>query len=468
MIKNISQNEAEFLKMLHEEPELVNTLNFIRKNGLNEIIGLANRLTNIAPIGSEDKVEYLSDLLQYVEAMIHGDDISKLYSNITLETYAQTALSKLIQDSHRQELDTYQKAKNDLLEGISQLQARQQELLAQNSECETINADLQGKVSELSEKWSDLQKQIDEGKDRIRQILEDEKSLESIISSGKDSIDKELEQYREQSTKNLDREIQAKRAELEELEAKKEEVKQTLSDFQGRLSDVLGGQRNEVVVTWQNIRANDPIYNTNSDTIESYIDSLKSEYIDKMHCSEQECDRVFEQKCPGLKKFIEVLKEFTCSSYTSLRSIISLSNNRGYSEVNFKAKFLETTLKNFKFPNYREQEVGSPVTFQQQGMSGNLQQMLENFYWQKKAAEAIAAQKIAEAELMAVINIFKGAISPDYDFSISDQARRAITNREIAKFLEGVQAQLEEASKTSTVEKTSIDVGNLGDEENEH
>ena len=203
MIKNISPNEAEFLKMLQEKPELVNALNFIRKNGLNEIIRLANRLTNIAPIGSEGKVEYLSDLLQYVEAMIHGDNISKLYSNITLGTYAQTALSKLIQDSHKQELDTYQKAKNDLLEGISQLQARQQELLAQNSECETINADLQGKVSELSEKWSDLQKQIDEGKD---------------------SIDKELAEYREQSTKDLDREIQAKRAELAELEAKNEEA----------------------------------------------------------------------------------------------------------------------------------------------------------------------------------------------------------------------------------------------------
>ena len=42
MIKNISPNEAEFLKMLQEEPELVNALNFIRKNGLNEIIRLAN------------------------------------------------------------------------------------------------------------------------------------------------------------------------------------------------------------------------------------------------------------------------------------------------------------------------------------------------------------------------------------------------------------------------------------------
>ena len=108
------------------------------------------------------------------------------------------------------------------------------------------------------------------------------------------------------------------------------------------------------------------------------------------------------------------------------------------------------------------------MDFQPQGISGNLQQMLENFYWQKKAAEAIAAQKIAEAELLAVVSIFKGAISPDYDFSISDQARSAITNREIAKFLEGVQAQLEEASKNSTVETSSIGVGNLGDEENEH
>lgn len=463
MIKNISPNEAEFLKMLQEEPELVNALNFIRKNGLNEIIRLANRLTNIAPIGSEDKVEYLSDLLQYVEAMIHGDDISKLYSNITLGTYAQTALSKLIQGSHKQELDTYQKAKNDLLEGISQLQARQQELLAQNSECETINADLQGKVSELSEKWSDLQKQIDEGKDRIRQILEDEKSLESIISSGKDSIDKELAEYREQSTKNLDREIQAKRAELAELEAKNEEAKQTLLDFKGKLANVISGQSSKIVVTWQAIHEDDPIYNTNSLTIEAYINSLKSEYIEKMHCSEQECDRIFEQKCPGLKEFIKIVKKFSSTNETasSVRTIISCTWS-GY------AQYLENLLKIFKFPKYIEKGLDSLVDFQPQGISGNLQQMLENFYWQKKAAEAIAAQKIAEAELLAVVSIFKGAISPDYDFSISDQARSAITNREIAKFLEGVQAQLEEASKNSTVETPSIGVGNLGDEENEH
>ena len=442
MIKNISPNEAEFLKMLQEEPELVNTLNFIRKNGLNEIIRLANRLTNIAPIGSEDKVEYLSDLLQYVEAMIRGDDISKLYSNITLGTYAQTALSKLIQGSHKQELDTYQKAKNDLLEGISQLQARQQELLAQNSECETINADLQGKVSELSEKWSDLQKQIDEGKD---------------------SIDKELAEYREQSTKNLDREIQAKRAELAELEAKNEEAKQTLLDFKGKLANVISGQSSKIVVTWQAIHEDDPIYNTNSLTIEAYINSLKSEYIEKMHCSEQECDRIFEQKCPGLKEFIKIVKKFSSTNETasSVRTIISCTWS-GY------AQYPENLLKIFKFPKYIEKGLDSLVDFQPQGISGNLQQMLENFYWQKKAAEAIAAQKIAEAELLAVVSIFKGAISPDYDFSISDQARSAITNREIAKFLEGVQAQLEEASKNSTVETPSIGVGNLGDEENEH
>lgn len=442
MIKNISPNEAEFLKMLQEEPELVNALNFIRKNGLNEIIRLANRLTNIAPIGSEDKVEYLSDLLQYVEAMINGDDISKLYSNITLGTYAQTALSKLIQASHKQELDTYQKAKNDLLEGISQLQARQQELLAQNSECETINADLQGKVSELSEKWSDLQKQIDEGKD---------------------SIDKELAEYREQSTKDLDREIQAKRAELTELEAKNEEAKQTLLDFKGKLANVISGQSSKIVVTWQAIHEDDPIYNTNSLTIEAYINSLKSEYIEKMHCSEQECDRIFEQKCPGLKEFIKIVKKFSRTNETasSVRTIISYTWS-GY------AQYLENFLKIFKFPKYIEKGLDSLVDFQPQGISGNLQQMLENFYWQKKAAEAIAAQKIAEAELLAVVSIFKGAISPDYDFSISDQARSAITNREIAKFLEGVQAQLEEASKNSTVETPSIGVGNLGDEENEH
>ena len=377
--------------MLQEEPELVNTLNFIRKNGLNEIIRLANRLTNIAPIGSEGKVEYLSDLLQYVEAMIHGDDISKLYSNITLGTYAQTALSKLIQDSHKQELDTYQKAKNDLLEGISQLQARQQELLAQNSECETINADLQGKVSELSEKWSDLQKQIDEGKD---------------------SIDKELAEYREQSTKNLDREIQAKRAELTELEAKNEEAKQTLLDFKGKLANVISGQSSKIVVTWQAIHEDDPIYNTNSLTIEAYINSLKSEYIEKMHCSEQECDRIFEQKCPGLKEFIKIVKKFSRTNETasSVRTIISYTWS-GY------AQYLENFLKIFKFPKYIEKGLDSLVDFQPQGISGNLQQMLENFYWQKKAAEAIAAQKIAEAELLAVVSIFKGAISPDYDFS---------------------------------------------------
>ena len=182
-----------------------------------------------------------------------------------------------------------------------------------------------------------------------------------------------------------------------------------------------------------------------------------------MHCSEQECDRIFEQKCPGLKEFIKIVKKFSRTNETasSVRTIISYTWS-GY------AQYLENFLKIFKFPKYIEKGLDSLVDFQPQGMSGNLQQMLENFYWQKKAAEAIAEQKIAEAELLAVVSIFKGAISPDYDFSISDQARSAIINREIAKFLEGVQAQLEEASKNSTVETPSIGVGNLGDEENEH
>lgn len=65
---------------------------------------------------------------------------------------------------------------------------------------------------------------------------------------------------------------------------------------------------------------------------------------------------------------------------------------------------------------------------------------LGNLYWQRKAVEAVALQKIAEAELES----FKAAIFPEgYTFSLSNNARQALNNQAIYSYLTEVDKLLD-------------------------
>ena len=73
--------------------------------------------------------------------------------------------------------------------------------------------------------------------------------------------------------------------------------------------------------------------------------------------------------------------------------------------------------------------------------TNNIQVLLGNLYWQRKAAEAIAAQKIAEAELES----YKIAIeNQEVYFALTDNAKQAVNNQTIYSYLKAVEKMLED------------------------
>lgn len=64
----------------------------------------------------------------------------------------------------------------------------------------------------------------------------------------------------------------------------------------------------------------------------------------------------------------------------------------------------------------------------------NIEVLLGNIYWQRKAAEAIAAQRIAEAELEA----YKNAESQEAYFPLTEKAKQAVNNQTMYSYLKAV------------------------------
>lgn len=74
--------------------------------------------------------------------------------------------------------------------------------------------------------------------------------------------------------------------------------------------------------------------------------------------------------------------------------------------------------------------------------TNNIEIFLGNIYWQRKAAEAIAAQRIAEAELEA----FKSVDSQEGYFPLSENAKQAVNNQTIYSYLKAINNVLEDMS----------------------
>ena len=72
----------------------------------------------------------------------------------------------------------------------------------------------------------------------------------------------------------------------------------------------------------------------------------------------------------------------------------------------------------------------------------NIEVLLGNIYWQRKAAEAIAAQRIAEAELEA----FKLADSQEGYFPLSENAKQAVNNQTMYSYLKAINNVLDSMS----------------------
>lgn len=268
MIRNITPQQAEYLKLLEENPEMTNHIQFIRKNGLEESLNVVKRLSNIAPFGKTDKIKHLEELLNYVEVMINGDDIAQFCSNTTLKVYAQNALQKLIADAHNKELEKYKNVKQKLLEEISQLQNNQTNLLEKNEELEDVNSDLSSKFDELSNRYHDLSNDTE--------ALEAKK--QQLINEGEEAVKKQIEEDRaimiaefDKEREELQQQIETLKEQKAQLEENAVEAKQVLETVSQTVLSMSKTDSTDSKVEWKRITEDDPIYNTNYKTIEKYI-----------------------------------------------------------------------------------------------------------------------------------------------------------------------------------------------------
>lgn len=445
MLRNLTQEQINYLKLLEENPDLINQFNFISQNGLDKTSKLITKFSNLVPAGTTEKADYLYDLLKYVETMIHGDEISQFSSSGVIRDYAKTALTNLMAEVHSQELEKYKSEKKSLCDDISKLQS-------QKGDLESITDDLTQKISTLSENYNSLSASIQQlslqqeeliqngKKEALMQVQQEKADALKQVKEEKESALSKAQSEIDETNKKLDK----IRKEYTELLHQADEAKKTLESYSSDLTSIFSPS---TIVTWEKIADDDPIYNTNYKTISSYILSLKTTYMKKTGVSKDECDSIFEENCPGLHEFVELLQDFSndsISATSSLRNIFA--NDNWSSSAEHKAALLYSTLQNFKMPHFIEKgalrldELCANSSYS----SSNIQQLLANFYWQRKAAEAMAAQKIAEAELQAVVMLFKNAIPQDYNFSISPDAKSAINNREVLAYLSNVQQQLQE------------------------
>lgn len=357
-------------------------------------IDLIKKVKRLVPITSKSSIDYLENIISYVDGLLNGDDIYSYTTFAYASKYAKEAFKEITDEIHEHALEEYRRERAKLQEEVSTLSTKQ-----------NVLAD---SVEELEKRKNDLQQQL--GLVSV-ELAAKKKELDDLKQSGINQVNKEVSSIRER----LDNEINSLTRSKKSLESSIEELKKMYDSYSVTVSE-LCKERTEI--TWKPVSNNSPIYNTNYRTIESYIESLKIEYMDKTGVSREVCDKEFNKNCPGLSQFIEVLKSFCFTDIpacSSLKSIISKDD--WSSSFHQKADSLNSMLKLFKFPCF--QPVVSNIdtcSLTRETIPTNINSMLRELYLQRIATEAITKQRIAEAELRSVIAILKTVAPKDFDF----------------------------------------------------
>lgn len=168
---------------------------------------------------------------------------------------------------------------------------------------------------------------------------------------------------------------------------------------------------------WTKINSDDPIYNTNYHSIDDYIHSLKLIYQEKTGCTWEQTELSFKKNCPELTPLANLIKSFNnkdTPSTASLRIIIKTPNwdARG----KHKAAAIIALLGTLKLPIYGETKQ-LPSIPRISTIPENMNLLLRELQFQKITLEAIAKKQIAEANLLAVINLLAKFIPSEIDLN---------------------------------------------------
>jgi hypothetical protein len=367
---NDETSEYDFQKLFDKEDQ-------------ERIYKLIKRMKNLVPLNTQDNIKYLGDLIDYVEGMIHGDDITEYTTFTYLSKYAQNALISLIRSSYDGEIKS---------------------LLEERKSLESTVGKLQGKKTSLSSDVASLTSE--------RKTLQGETSK---LRLELDSINSELQDKKENATKEVEEAIRIKKAEMGRLSSEVDALKQKVQEY---LNLIEGLSRNDKV-KWEVVTKKHPIYNLNSETISGYIKSQKQKYAQEMNVSLKDAEKEFEINAPELEVLEELVQAFDydySSDYecSTISSIISPNNIKLMdSDDEHKAKSIKAILQNLRLPVYIK--TFSPVDDKKEDAPSDVDSLIRELYYERIAVEALSKQRIAETELKAVVELLKRVIPEGTD-----------------------------------------------------
>lgn len=363
---------------------------FPREESYDRAIDLIRKVKRLVPITSKSGIEYLETIIDYVDALINGDDIHSYLTFKHISKYAKEAFEEIMTEVQGRILEEDKKERAALKEEVCTLSNKQQALTSSVEGLENRKRILQLQAGQLSVEVETTRKELDD----LRQ-------------NGIARANEEVSSVREK----LNEEITTLTETKENLNTSIQELKKILSDYNRTISK-LNEQDN--AVEWKPLEKDDPIYYANHMTIRNYIESMKIKYMDEMRVNREVCDREFDKNMPGLKEFIELVETFNNVEVVGTASIRAAIKNVLWTDsAQRKVNMLVGMLKTFKVPHYQSKQTDITT----QGLSAdtlptNVNTMLRELYLQRMVVEAVTKQRLAEAQLESVVAVLK-AVAPE-------------------------------------------------------
>lgn len=369
-----------------------------------DLIELLAKLKRIAPDYKSDseKARYLLNLITYVDGIINGDDIRQFTTYHYTTKFARQALQEISTEIQEQIMEQYKLEK-------ARLQAELKRLYEEHRMLSDDTARLQDEKAGLIKSKANLTQNI---ADESRKLSELRTSLQNEKENGLKKVEASINERR----KKLNAELQALSDQKETLAKALAELQKSFNEYSTRISDLT--KENTSNVEWAKIPPTHAIYKTNAFSIEAFVKVLHLEYMEKTHCSKDECERAFATYCPELPTFISVLKKYTndipaCASVSSM-----LKYNNWVASAQKDTNMLKAMLESMKLPTYEPKLTNvDTLSLTADTVPSNLNGIMRELHLRRIAAEALTKQKIAEAELATVLGILKSVLPPEYDLN---------------------------------------------------
>lgn len=189
-------------------------------------------------------------------------------------------------------------------------------------------------------------------------------------------------------------------------------IKASVDEYSTKMRKI--GNDNQVI--WEKVKDNDPIYAITPNTIHDYINELERAYMFKLGVSEQECKSDFMLNSSGLYALKKLLSSFKDHNNYD-KSISYCIRKWDYLGIDSSCGItLGNIMSNIKLPKIVERTSTLPIVNLTNDV-GDLNSVLRELHYQRVAFEALAKQRIAEAQLYSLFMALKQIAPEGYDFT---------------------------------------------------